>query len=221
MQLTTAQQEIIEKTTEMIRTKFSGEGTGHDWWHMQRVFDIATKIAIEEKADLFIVQLGALLHDIADHKFHDNDHTVGPKKAKEWLDECKVTQEVQQKVLNIVKEISFKGANVETPMSSSEGKIVQDADRLDAIGAIGIARAFAYGGSKKREIYNPDVEPVLHSSFEKYKNSGGNTINHFFEKLLLLKNRMNTATGKKMADDRHHFMARYLDQFFAEWKGEK
>lgn len=179
--LTESRQKIILLTTEMIRNKFSGEGTGHDWWHMQRVFDVATKIAMEENADLFIVQLGALLHDIADHKFHDNDHTVGPKKAKEWLLECKVDEATQEHVLNIVKEISFKGASVATPMSSLEGKIVQDADRLDAIGAIGIARAFAYGGFKKREIYNPDVEPVLHSSFEEYKNAGGNTINLIFE----------------------------------------
>ncbi|MFZ5552832.1 MAG: HD domain-containing protein [Bacteroidota bacterium] len=221
MVLSGKQQDIIDKTISMIREKFSGEGTGHDWWHIQRVVEVSAAIAKEENADLFIVQMGALLHDIADHKFHNNDHTIGPEKAKEWMAGCGMNEDEMEPVLNIVKEISFKGAKVATPMSSKEGEIVQDADRLDALGAIGIARAFAYGGSKNREIYNPESEPVLHTSFEEYKNAGGNTIGHFYEKLLLLKDRMNTATGKKIAEQRHLFMENYLEQFYAEWKGMK
>ncbi len=213
---------IIEKALAYVRDLLEGEGSGHDWWHIKRVYDLSVTMANEyPEADLFIIQLGALLHDIGDHKFHNGDHTVGPKMVTDWLIENQVDEVIIDKVVAIVKEISYKGADVETPMSSLEGEIVQDADRLDAIGAIGIARTFAYGGNKNREMHNPEVSPELHSDFETYKKTTGPTINHFYEKLLLLKDRMNTEFGKKLAQQRHTYMEDFLEEFFAEWKGEK
>ncbi len=179
------------------------------------------QIGCKEKADLFIVELGAMLHDLGDFKFHDGDHTVGPKMVKEWLQNMNTDDQTIKKVVDIVKEISYKGADVETPMSTLEGEIVQDADRLDAMGAIGVARTFAYGGSKGREMHNPETKPEQHNNFEDYKNSKAPTINHFYEKLLLLKDRMNTKTAKNMANKRHEFMKDYLDQFYKEWEGER
>ncbi|GAA4845451.1 HD domain-containing protein [Algivirga pacifica] len=214
-------EQIIENTAAYIQQKFEGEGSGHDWWHIYRVWKNAEHLAKEEQVDPFIVSLGALLHDIADHKFHDGDDTVGPQKAAEWLESQGVTEEVIEKVKTIVKEVSYKGAGVETPMSTLEGAVVQDADRLDAIGAIGIARTFAYGGHKGREMYNPNIKPESHDSFESYKKSTGPTINHFYEKLLLLKDRMNTTAAKKMAAERHTYMQAFLEQFYAEWEGKK
>jgi len=214
-------QAILDKTRDYIKKELSGDGSGHDWWHIHRVTKIAMQIGCKEKADLFIIELGAMLHDLGDFKFHNGDHTVGPKMVKEWLQNMNTDIDTINKVVTIVNEISYKGADVETPMSTLEGEIVQDADRLDAMGAIGVARTFAYGGSKGREIYNPDVKPEQHDNFEDYKNSKAPTINHFYEKLLLLKDRMNTKTAENLADKRHEFMKEYLDQFYKEWEGEK
>ena len=208
---------IIAKTIDYIKNKFEGETTGHDWYHIERVYNLSIHLAEQEKTDLFVVKLAALLHDVADHKFHGGDETVGPKTATVWMNNLKIDADTKQKVIDIIKEISFKGANVPTPMSSLEGKIVQDADRLDAIGAIGIARCFAYSGSKKREIYNPDKPFKIHTHFDDYKNDNGSAVNHFYEKLLLLKNLMNTNSAKKMAEHRHKILENYLEEFFEEW----
>ncbi|NUQ26225.1 MAG: HD domain-containing protein [Saprospiraceae bacterium] len=210
---------IITTTADHIRQKFAGEGSGHDWWHIHRVWKTAARIGEMEGADDFVVQLAALLHDIADWKFHDGDDDAGPRQARQWLEGLEVTEPVIAHVCTIIKELSFKGAGVPTPMSSLEGQVVQDADRLDAIGAIGIARAFAYGGHKNRELYNPDAPPVLHASFEAYKSAKGTTVNHFYEKLLLLKDRMNTPAARRMAEQRHAFMEDFLQRFFQEWGG--
>ena len=178
---------IIDKTCKFVEDKLSGDGSGHDWWHIFRVWTLAKKIAVEEKAQLEIVELGALLHDIADWKFHDGDDSIGPAIAREFLNNQNVEPNVSDSVVEIISTVSYKGAGVATPMKTLEGKIVQDADRLDAIGALGIARTFAYGGYKNRLIYHPDEKPVLHESYEDYKKNEGHTINHFYEKLLLLK----------------------------------
>jgi len=212
---------LIGKTAEYVRSLLVGEGSGHDWWHIYRVWKMSVRIAKEENANLLVVELGALLHDIADWKFNDGDEEVGPAKARAWLQNLMVDEEVIAQVCQIVRDISYKGAGVATPMPTIEGQVVQDADRLDAIGAIGIARTFAYGGSKAREMYNPDQSPVLHQSFEQYKMGNGSTINHFYEKLLLLKERMNTATAKRLAQHRHKVMEEFLDEFYLEWEGEK
>lgn len=215
------QQEIIAKTEAYVKSLLSGEGSGHDWWHILRVWNNARTIASNEQADLFIVELAALLHDVGDHKFHKGDETVGPRMAEDWLTKLQVNPDIIEQVTTIIKELSFKGAGTSSTMSSIEGCIVQDADRLDAIGAIGIARTFAYGGHKNREIYNPEISPELHNTFEAYKNSTAPTINHFYEKLLLLKDRMHTQTARQMAEQRHHYMQLYLEQFYAEWNGER
>lgn len=214
--------EIVEKAAEYVRSVLEGEGSGHDWWHIKRVYDLSNKIAMHyPEVNLEIVQLGALLHDIGDHKFYNGDHTMGPKLVTEWLDQNGADLAKIEHVVRIVKEISYKGAGVATPMSSLEGEIVQDADRLDAIGAIGIARTFAYGGNKNREMHNPEVQSEMHDDFESYKKTTGPTINHFYEKLLLLKDRMNTEWGKKMAAHRHAYMETFLEEFYAEWDGER
>jgi len=210
---------IIDKTCKFVEDKLSGDGSGHDWWHIFRVWTLAKKIAVEEKAQVEIVELGALLHDIADWKFHDGDDSIGPAIAREFLNNQNVEPNVSDSVVEIISTVSYKGAGVATPMKTLEGKIVQDADRLDAIGALGIARTFAYGGYKNRLIYHPDEKPVLHESYEDYKKNEGHTINHFYEKLLLLKERMNTNTGKRIAEGRHKFMQSFLDQFYKEWDG--
>lgn len=214
------QQEIINKTALFVKQKFSGEGTGHDWWHIERVRNNAVKIAKEESADLFIVELGALLHDIADWKFHNGDENAGPRAAREWLEQIDVDESIIAHVCDIIKTVSFKGAGVETNMKTKEGQCVQDADRLDAMGAIGIARAFAYGGHKDRELHNPNIPPERHDSFEHYKKSTGPTLNHFYEKLFLLKELMNTPAGKALAEKRHWFMEEYVARFLKEWNGE-
>ncbi|WP_428235098.1 HD domain-containing protein [Gracilimonas sp.] len=212
--------EIIEKTEEYVKKKLQGEGTGHDWWHIHRVRNTALQLAKIEDADLFIVELAALLHDIADHKFHDGDEEIGPATARNWLENLGVDESIINRVCTIIRDVSFKGAEVETKMDSIEGKVVQDADRLDALGAIGIARAFAYGGHKDRELYNPEIKPESHTTFESYKKSTGPTLNHFYEKLFLLKDRMNTQAGRKEAEKRHQFMKEFVDQFFSEWGGD-
>ena len=215
------QEAVLKKTEEYIRNKFSGEGSGHDWWHIYRVRNIAIRITARENADLFVVQLAALLHDIADWKFNNGDFNAGPKLAREWLEKLQVGEDVISQVCEIIKGVSFKGAGVTAKMTTTEGMIVQDADRLDAIGAIGIARTFAYGGHRGQEIFNPDVRPEWHDSFEEYKNCTGSTINHFYEKLLLLKDLMNTETARKIAVERHRYMEHFLDRFYKEWDGKE
>ena len=208
--------DLIDRTVNHVRTVLSGDGTGHDWWHVYRVWRTAQRIGQAEKADLFVVELAALLHDIADWKLHDGDSTVGSKIARDWLDS--LDAHISEHVCQIIANISFKGAKVESPTLSQEGKVVQDADRLDAMGAIGIARAFAYGGAKGQAIYDPACKPTEHGTAEAYL-KGGTTINHFCEKLLLLRDRMNTATGRAMAEARHQFMEDYLRRFYEEWEG--
>lgn len=212
---------LIHKTINFVKQKLENAEGGHDWFHIERVYNNAMKIAETEECNLVVVQLGALLHDIADSKFHNGDETVGPKVATAFLEEEKVATTVIDHVIKIIENISFKGGNFEKTFNSKELEIVQDADRLDAIGAIGIARTFNYGGFKNRPLYNPDIEPNLNMTKEEYKKSTAPTINHFYEKLLLLKDRMNTETGKKLAQGRHNYMVNFLSQFYAEWEGEK
>lgn len=209
---------IIEKTIEFVKQTLSGAEGGHDWWHIWRVWNTARKIALQEEGvDLFVVELGALLHDIADYKFHDGDENIGPRMAHEFLTSLQVESATIVHVEQIIKNISFKGGNEYQPFTSPEMDVVQDADRLDAIGAIGIARTFNYGGHKNRGIYNPDIKPDLQMDKDAYTKSSAPTINHFYEKLLLLKDRMNTATGKQLAEKRHKFMLNFLDEFYLEW----
>lgn len=212
---------IIDKTIFFVKQQLENAEGGHDWFHIERVYKNSILIAQEEDCDLTVVKLGALLHDIADSKFHDGDETIGPKTARTFLESENVFEETINHVINIIENISFKGGNFENKFSSKELEIVQDADRLDAIGAIGIARTFNYGGFKNRALYNPSIAPNLNMSKEEYKNSNSPTLNHFYEKLLLLKDKMNTATGKKIALERHKYMENFLSQFYAEWEGEK
>jgi uncharacterized protein len=207
---------LINKTITFVRkTLLDAEG-GHDWWHINRVWNNAKLIAQTEQANPLIVGLGALLHDIADSKFHNGDEEVGPKTAGDFLTSINVDGETILHVQQIIRHISFKSGFDKAAFRSIELDIVQDADRLDALGAIGIARAFNYGGFKGQEIYNPEIEPNLNMTKEEYKNSTAPSINHFYEKLLLLKDKMNTVTGKKLAEQRHNFMLSYLDQFYSE-----
>lgn len=210
-------EQTIARIAEQVKQKFSGEGSGHDWWHIHRVRSTALNLAHREGADPAITELAALLHDIADHKFHGGSLEAGPALAREMLESEGLPAAAVEHVVQIIREVSFKGAGVETPCSSLESACVQDADRLDAIGAIGIARAFAYGGSRGRLLYEPGVGPHAHKDFESYRSSQGHTINHFHEKLLLLQDRMQTATGREWARERHAFMESFLRQFHAEW----
>lgn len=212
---------LIETTISFVKQKLENAEGGHDWFHVERVYKNALLIAKNEACDLNIVQLGALLHDIADSKFHDGDENIGPETARQFLNYQNVDQNTIEHVIQIINNISFKGGNFEKKFHSIELDIVQDADRLDAIGAIGIARTFNYGGFKNRQLYNPDIQPNHQMSKEEYKNSEVPTINHFYEKLLLLKDKMNTATGKKIAQERHLYMETFLAQFYQEWNGEK
>lgn len=211
---------IIDTTILFVKEKLSDAEGGHDWFHIERVYKNALLIAKQENCKLEIVKLGALLHDIADSKFHDGDESIGPQIAKEFLEKEGATKETIEHVVAIIENISFKGGNFDKKFDSIELQIVQDADRLDALGAIGIARTFNYGGFKNRSIYNPNVAPKLNMSKEEYKNSEAPTINHFYEKLLLLKDKMNTETGRKLAERRHQYMEQFLAQFYAEWEGE-
>ncbi|MBN2664399.1 MAG: HD domain-containing protein [Bacteroidales bacterium] len=214
------QETIINKTVEFVKERLSGAEGGHDWWHIERVWKLSKLIAQTEKVDLFVIELGALLHDIADSKFHNGDEKIGSNIAREFLNSLNIDVKIIEHVVNIVENISFKGGKEEQKFKSPELDVVQDADRLDAIGAIGIARTFNYGGFKNREIYNPEIKPNLKMSKEDYKNSIAPTINHFYEKLLLLKDRMNTKTGKILAEHRHKFMENFLDEFYKEWNCE-
>ena len=209
--------QIIARTVDFVKEKLKNAEGGHDWFHIERVFKNARIIAASEEVNGFIVALGALLHDIADSKFHNGDETIGPKIARQFLQEQQVPEDAILHVENIIKWISFKGGNETQEFSSPELDVVQDADRLDALGAIGIARTFNYGGHKGRPIFDPDVKPNLNMTKEEYKASSAPTINHFYEKLLLLKDRMNTKTGKKLAQERHDFMVGFLEQFYKEW----
>lgn len=212
----------ISRTEQFVKQRLYGEGSGHDWWHIVRVRNLAVHLAEHEDADKTVVELAALLHDVADWKFHGGDEHAGSRLARQWLTELGAGADTTDHVCAIIDTVSFKGAGVAcVKMSTKEGMVVQDADRLDAIGAIGIGRAFAYGGHAIRLMHDPDEKPYMHESFEAYKASKGTTINHFYEKLLLLKNRMNTETAKKMAARRHEYMERFLEQFFAEWQGER
>ncbi len=207
---------IIPEVRQRLKAATTDEHSGHDWWHIHRVAATAVEIAQHEQADLQLVEVAALLHDIADWKFHGGNELAGPAAATALLTELNATPEVIDSVCQIIAGVTFKGAKVDTPMLTLEGKCVQDADRLDAIGAIGIARAFAFGGHFGRKMYDPDEAPVLHTSFEAYKKSGSHTLNHFYEKLLLLRDRMQTATGRKLAAQRHRVMVDFLKQFYAE-----
>jgi uncharacterized protein len=216
-ELTETQQQLVDRTAAFVRSQMEGDSSGHDWWHVWRVWQNSLFISRSENADRFVTELAALLHDIADWKFHDGDDSAGPKAARAWLSEQSIDESVIDHVCEIVATVSFKGAGVETPMATLEGKIVQDADRLEAIGAIGIARCFAFGGAKGRLMHDPEDPPELHASFEDYKKKSGPSINHFYEKLLLLKDRMNTETGRKLATQRHQVLEDFLEQFHAEW----
>lgn len=211
----------IEKTIEYVKDELNGAEAGHDWFHIERVYNNALNLLKDEKVNEQVVLLGALLHDIADSKFHNGDETIGPKKAFDFMTSIGIDEEVKSHVVNIIENISFKGGNFEKKFYSKELDVVQDADRLDAIGAIGIARAFTYGGFKNRILYDPKQEPVFNMTKEEYKNHEGTTINHFYEKLLLLKDLMNTNSGRQIAEKRHEFMKVYLDAFLEEWNGEK
>ncbi len=211
---------IIENTILFVKESLKNSEGGHDWFHVERVYNISKNIANKENADLFVVALGALLHDIADSKFHGGNELIGPKKASSFLKDQQVDDEIIQHVVKIIENISFKGGNFSQGFRSLELDCIQDADRIDAIGAIGIARCFSYGGYKGRSLYDPKIKPNLAMTKEEYKKSTAPSINHFYEKLLLLKDKMNTDTGKKMALERHVFMQNFLDQFYKEWEGK-
>lgn len=211
---------VLARTETHVREVLAADSTGHDWWHIDRVRRLACRLAAEEAANRFVVELAALLHDVADWKLADGGEEAGPEAAARWLADCGLAEEMIEHVCSIIRGLSFKGSGVPTPMSTIEGKVVQDADRLDALGAIGIARAFAYGGHKGRAIFDPAVAPQPHASFAAYQRSASPTINHFHEKLLLLRDRMNTATARRLAEQRHAYMEGFLARFHAEWEGE-
>nr|WP_297786575.1 HD domain-containing protein [uncultured Allomuricauda sp.] len=217
------QDQLVNKTIAFVKQELKNAEGGHDWFHIERVYNTSKLLLKHEKGDSLVVQLAALLHDIADPKFHNGDETIGPTIARKFLETESIDQKTIDHVVNIIKHMSFKNSLEPdgTKFTSQELTIVQDADRLDAIGAIGIARAFNYGGYKNRELYNPTVPPNLKMTKEEYKKSTAPTINHFYEKLLLLKDKMNTKTGKKLAEERHLFMLQYLDRFYKEWNGKE
>lgn len=210
----------IDQTITFVKKELEGAEAGHDWFHIQRVYKNALNLLKNEQANEQVVILGALLHDIADSKFHNGDETIGPKKAMDFMTSIDINDHVKEHVVKIIENISFKGGNFNKTFHSKELEIVQDADRLDAIGAIGIARTFNYGGYKNNGLYDPEIQPKLKMTKEEYKNHKGTTINHFYEKLLLLKDLMNTETGKKLAENRHQYMEGFLEQFYNEWEGK-
>ena len=214
--------ELITITKDFVKSQLENAEGGHDWFHTLRVYNNAVLISKDERVDKIVVALGALLHDIADSKFHDGDETIGPRVAREFLFKHNVDSMVIEHVVNIIENISFKKSLEQGDrFNSNELAVVQDADILDAIGAIGIARCFNYGGYKDRKLFDPDIKPNLNMTKEEYKKSEAPTINHFYEKLLLLKDKMNTRTGKRIAAERHAYMLKFLDQFYAEWDGKK
>jgi uncharacterized protein len=213
--------DLLEATKAFVKEELANAEGGHDWFHIERVYNNAMLIAKNETVNIEIVALSALLHDIADSKFHDGDDTVGPKKAREFLFEKNVDSAIIEHVIKIIENISFSSSIEKTNVFNSiELQVVQDADRLDALGAIGIARTFNYGGFKNRAIYNPEIIPNLNLTKVEYKASTAPTINHFYEKLLLLKDMMKTKTGKRIALERHNYMVDFLEQFFTEVNGE-
>jgi uncharacterized protein len=209
----------IEKTEFFVKHELQNAEGGHDWWHIYRVWQNAKTIALTENVNVLVVELAALLHDIADSKFYDGDENIGPNKAQHFLTDIGVPTDVIEHVVNIIRHMSFKHTFGDVEFSSPEMLVLQDADRLDAIGAIGIARTFNYGGFKNRLIYHPDIKPQNYADIASYKNTTAPTINHFYEKLLLLKDSMNTKTGKQLAENRHAFMEQFLVQFYKEWEG--
>jgi uncharacterized protein len=211
-------EELILRTAEHVRTLLQHDSSGHDWWHIHRVWKMAIRLAREEQAEPFVVELAALLHDLDDWKLHPQSDGR-PFRAEGWLRELGVDPRVRDHVCAILTHLSFKGAGVGNGISTLEGRVVQDADRLDALGAVGLARAFAYGGSRGRAMHDPAQEPTLHATFEAYRQNQGTTLNHFHEKLLLLKDRMNTAAGKRLAEARHAYLEGFLERFLAEWDG--
>ncbi|HER40661.1 MAG TPA: HD domain-containing protein [Salinimicrobium catena] len=211
------QDQVLKNTRRFVKQTLQNAEGGHDWFHIQRVVKNASQIASGEDVDRFIVELGALLHDIADSKFHNGDETVGPTIARRFLENQQVPGDIINHVVKIIENISFKGGNIEQEFTSPELEVIQDADRLDALGAIGIARTFNYGGHKGRPLYDPAIKPNLNMSKEEYKASTAPTVNHFYEKLFLLKDRMNTQTGRKIAERRHQFMELFLEEFYNEW----
>ncbi len=214
-------EELVSRTAAFVKDKFKDESSGHDWWHIYRVWQLAKRIAAKEKgANILVVELGALLHDIADFKFHGNDLEAGPKAARVWLAKAGADDQVILAVEDIVRNVSFKGAKIENKFKSIDGQIVHDADKLDAIGAIGIARVFAYSGFNGNLIHDPDRKVLDFKTFEEYANYKSTSINHFYEKLLLLKDRMLTKTGNQMAARRHEYMENYLKEFYTEWDGK-
>lgn len=220
--MTFSEAQLIEATMDFVKTELSGAEGGHDWFHTLRVFNNATLISKNEDVNPLIVSLASLLHDIADSKFHNGDESLGPRKASEFLLKLNVDSGIIEHVTQIVENMSFKNSfDLSTSFTSKEMEVVQDADRLDAIGAIGIARCFNYGGFKNRPLYNPEIKPNLNMTKAEYKTSSAPTINHFYEKLLLLKDQMNTKTGKRIALERHNVMVAFLKQFYAEWDGKK
>ena len=214
-------EEIISNTIAFVKEELQNAEGGHDWFHIERVYKNAMLISETEKVDKTVVVLGALLHDIADSKFHGGDESVGPKKARQFLNSQNISEETIEHIIKIIENVSFKGGNKHQEFHSKELDVVQDADRLDALGAIGIARTFNYGGFKNRKLYDPEIKPNLNMTASEYKASDAPTINHFYEKLLLLKQLMNTKTGRKIAEERHQFMETFLQQFYAEWEGKK
>ncbi len=210
----------IQQTIQFVKAELEGAEAGHDWFHIQRVYKNALHILKTEKANEQVVVLAALLHDIADSKFFNGDESIGPKKAMDFMTSIDINDEVKNHVVKIIENISFKGGNFNRNFHSIELDIVQDADRLDAVGAIGIARTFNYGGFKNSPMHNPDIPPKLNMTKQEYKAHNGTTINHFYEKLLLLKDLMNTQTAKHLAEKRHAYMLGFLDQFFNEWEGK-
>ena len=222
------EQEIIANTATFVKSTLKDAEGGHDWFHILRVWNNAKQLAKYENVDMFVTELGALLHDIADSKFHDGDETIGPRIAREFLESQQVDSSIITHIEKIISNISYKSSlpsnknqNNTSRFTSPELDLIQDADRLDAIGAIGIARCFNYGGFKNRPLHNPKIQPNINQSKESYKNSNAPTINHFYEKLLLLKDKMNTKTGQRMAIERHNYMEQFLEQFYAEWNGKK
>ncbi len=212
---------LVSQTAAFVQQHLAGDGSGHDWAHTQRVWHLARRLAqTEPAADLPITELGALLHDVADWKFHGGDYEAGPRAARTWLEGQGVAEAVIARVEAIIREVSFQGLGVATPVSSREAALVQDADRLDALGAIGIGRAFAYGGHKGRPLHDPAVPPVAHDTFARYQQSTAPTLNHFYEKLLHLRDRLHTPAARQLAEERHRFMAAFVDRFLAEWAGE-
>ena len=217
MSLNIQEKRFVNSTEKYVHNYFENEGSGHDWWHIHRVWNMAIKITKTEGGDLFLIEMAALLHDLDDWKLSD---TGQKSKTEKWLSSIDFPKAKISVIVEIIEQVSFKGAGVENHATSVEAKIVQDADRLDAIGAIGIARTFAYGGNKGRLIYHPDVKPEMHNTFDEYKKTTAPTINHFYEKLLLLKEMLNTETAREIAGKRHRFMETFLEQFYGEWESE-